>query len=85
MTNKSADGFTVKELQGGTSNASFSWQIVATRADRINADGTIASKHVGIRLPEGPGPIKSKAMKEEKSKEVKLDDIRPSVSANVKN
>ncbi|MAY22304.1 MAG: hypothetical protein CMC74_05965 [Flavobacteriaceae bacterium] len=85
VTNKSADGFTVKELQGGTSNASFSWQIVATRADRINADGTIASKHVGIRLPEGPGPIKSKAMKEEKSKEVKLDDIRPSVSANVKN
>lgn len=30
VTNKSANGFTVKELNGGTSNAAFSWQIVAS-------------------------------------------------------
>jgi hypothetical protein len=32
ITNKSAEGFDVVELQGGKSNVSFSWQIVATRA-----------------------------------------------------
>lgn len=61
VTDKSADGFTVKELQGGSSNAAFSWQIVANRADRIGDDGvTIVSKHIGVRLPEGPGALKSK-------------------------
>lgn len=65
VTNKSADGFTVKELQGGTSNASFSWQIVASRADRVAANGTMVSKHVGVRLPEGPGPLKEGDYKQE--------------------
>ncbi|WP_298955290.1 hypothetical protein [uncultured Nonlabens sp.] len=63
VTDKSGDGFTVKELQGGTSNASFSWQIVASRADRVAPDGTVVSKHVGIRLPEGPGPVEEKQYK----------------------
>ncbi|MEZ4874672.1 MAG: hypothetical protein R2793_04310 [Flavobacteriaceae bacterium] len=44
VTNKSADGFTVKELQGGTSNAAFSWQIVANRADTKDANGNVVSK-----------------------------------------
>ncbi len=60
VTDKSAEGFTVKELQGGTSNAAFSWQIVASRADRVGADGRMISQHVGVRLPQGPAPVKAK-------------------------
>lgn len=71
VTNKSADGFTVKELQGGTSNAAFSWQIVASRADRVAQNGTIVSKHVGVRLPIGPGPLAQKVLKTET---LKADD-----------
>ncbi len=57
VTNKSANGFTVKELRNGTSNVPFSWHIVANRADTVLADGTIFSKHVGVRFPIGPNKI----------------------------
>lgn len=66
VTDKSIDGFTVKELKGGVSNISFSWQIVANRADRKDANGEIISKHVGLRLPDGPSyiiPISKKTKK----------------------
>merc|ERR1712232_284243 len=66
VTNKSAEGFTVKELQGGTSNAPFSWQIVANRADTKDAaTGRMVSQHVGVRLPVGPGPLKRRDYKAE--------------------
>jgi hypothetical protein len=39
VTNKSVDGFDVKELNSGNSNVSFSWQIVANRADRLDENG----------------------------------------------
>ncbi|WP_152558154.1 beta strand repeat-containing protein [Altibacter lentus] len=65
VTDKSADGFTVKELQGGTSNVPFSWQLVANRADTKDASGKVTSKHVGLRLPVGPGPLQSNAEKAE--------------------
>jgi hypothetical protein len=74
VTNKSIDGFTVKELQNGTSNVSFSWQIVANRADRVSANGTLISQHVGIRLPEGPGPIKGDHAKEDKVSAHTIDE-----------
>lgn len=73
VTNKSSDGFTVKELQGGTSNAAFSWQIVANRADTKDASGNVISKNVGLRLPVGPGPLKSKPLKEIKQNELPSD------------
>jgi len=76
VTNKTADGFTVKELQGGTSNVSFSWQIVANRADTKDRNGRIVSKHVGLRLPVGPGPIASKTKKvERKAEQAKTEKI----------
>ena len=71
VTNKSANGFTVKELQGGTSNAPFSWQIVANRADTKDANGNIVSKHVDVRLPIGPGPLKNNTAKKEKVQTLK--------------
>ncbi len=73
VTNKSVNGFTVKELQGGTSNAPFSWQIVASRADTKDASGNVVSKHVGVRLPVGPGPIQSPPAKREKTKTLKKE------------
>lgn len=82
VTNKSGEGFTVKELQGGTSNAAFSWQLVASRADRIGTDGRMVSKHVGVRLPEGPGPVKSKEYKTQKV-EVKNESLKDKPSAAV--
>lgn len=66
VTDKSIDGFTVKELKGGTSSIAFSWQIVANRADRKGVDGEIISKHVGLRLPDGPSyitPVSKKTKK----------------------
>ena len=36
-----------------TSNAKFSWQIVANRADTMDEMENVVSKHVGLRLPVG--------------------------------
>jgi hypothetical protein len=57
VTEKTKDGFKVKELQSGSSNVSFSWNLVANRADALNADGSLASKHVGVRFPVGPNRL----------------------------
>jgi len=55
VTNKSATSFTVKELQGGTSNVSFSWHIVANRADEIsNGERTV---YQSLRFPDAPDKI----------------------------
>ncbi|WP_044403879.1 hypothetical protein [Lacinutrix sp. Hel_I_90] len=57
VTDKTKDGFKVKELGDGKSNVSFSWNLVANRADALNADGSLSSKHVGVRLPIGPNKL----------------------------
>ena len=57
VTNKSAEGFTVKELANGNSNVSFSWQIVASRANSTDENGNITSQHIGLRFPYGPKPL----------------------------
>lgn len=68
VTEKTKNGFKVKELQNGRSNVSFSWNMVANRADTLEKDGTIASKHVDVRFPIGP-----KKMNQEKSVEKKYE------------
>ena len=57
VTNKTAKGFTVKELQNGTSNVDFSYQIVATRIDRTDSNGNVLSHHEDVRLPIAPGAL----------------------------
>ncbi len=59
VTNKSAQGFEVIELQGGKSNIDFSWQIVATRANEIDVltDGTVEISDYTSRFPPAPGPL----------------------------
>jgi hypothetical protein len=57
VTEKTKNGFKVKELQNGTSNVAFSWNLVANRADALNPDGSVSSEHVGVRLPIGPSKL----------------------------
>ena len=54
VTDKSANGFTVKELKNGKSNISFSWQLIANRADDINTNGELISKFADVRFPIAP-------------------------------
>lgn len=56
VENKTANGFDIKELSGGKSNVSFSYTVVANRADEVNPDGTIA-KYSAERFPLAPGPV----------------------------
>ena len=41
VTNETADGFDVIELQGGSSNIPFTWTAVGNRANVVHADGTV--------------------------------------------
>jgi hypothetical protein len=41
VTNESADGFDVVELQGGTSSVPFHWTVSANRANQVLPDGTV--------------------------------------------
>ena len=58
VTNKSATGFDVKELQKGTSDVPFTWQIVASRADEVAPDGS-AIPYSNRRFGQAPGPLES--------------------------
>lgn len=71
VTNKSASGFDVVELQGGQSHAAFSWQVVATRATEefVLADGSIEISDYSERFPPAPPPMEAK-MAERSSMEV---------------
>lgn len=48
ITNKSRTGFDVYELDGGTSDISFTYSVIGNRADEPG------SKYATIRFPEGP-------------------------------
>jgi len=54
VTNKTASGFDVVELQGGHSNTSFSWSLVANRIDQLNASGEVSSRFQDVRFPDSP-------------------------------
>lgn len=58
VTNKSATGFDVKELQGGKSNVPFTWQIVASRANETTESGR-EIVYTDKRFPQVSGPIQS--------------------------
>lgn len=66
VIDESTSGFTVKELQGGTSNVSFNYQIVASRADRKDASGKVVSKHVDVRLPSAPTALENPKIQKNK-------------------
>ena len=58
VTNKTANGFDVKELAGGSSSIPFTWTVVANRADLILEDGSISPFSQERFAPaQGPLPI----------------------------
>ncbi|MGO3183437.1 MAG: hypothetical protein ACTIJ9_11450 [Aequorivita sp.] len=69
VTNKSASSFTVKELQNGKSSVTFSWSIVATRADEVfyNEKGEARISHNNQRFPRAPKPLEIKKIKATKN------------------
>ena len=57
VTNKSIQSFTVKELQNGNSNVSFSWHIVANRKDVVGGAESENSNYSDLRFPDAPKAI----------------------------
>lgn len=60
VTNKSANGFTVRELQNGRSSVAFSWHIVGNRKDDAGRNGSESSTYASLRFPDAPGPMELK-------------------------
>lgn len=56
VTNKTATGFDVQELNHGTSNTNFSWHIVCNRANEAGQYHNYADK----RFPIGPDIAKAR-------------------------
>jgi hypothetical protein len=54
VTNKSKNGFEVRELQGGTSNVDFSWTVVANRVNTYDENGELNSRFQDVRFPKSP-------------------------------
>ncbi|MDC7995898.1 hypothetical protein [Altibacter sp. HG106] len=57
VTNKTQSGFTVTELQGGTSSVPFSWHIVANRKDSEGTTSEARSLYTDLRFPNAPEAI----------------------------
>ena len=53
VSNRTAAGFDVTELQGGNSNVEFTWTITANRADEMLPNGKI-SKNADARFEQAP-------------------------------
>ncbi len=57
VTNKTSSGFDVVELQSGSSNVKFTYEVIANRINKTLADGTIA-QYSDMRFPDAPAPPK---------------------------
>ena len=78
VTQKSAQGFLVKELQNGNSNVSFSWHIVANRKDEVGKTLAENSKNADLRFPNAPKAIFGTT---NKATEIKKEGIKNSNTA----
>lgn len=61
MKNKTSEGFEVIELNGGTSNISFSYSLVATRGNEeyYGQDGTKRIAKYNTRFDKAPSRIEN--------------------------
>ncbi len=66
--NKTATGFDVVELNGGTSNTPFEWHIVCNRADQILNGGKV-SKFADLRFEKAPAEDKHRQEQAKVAKE----------------
>lgn len=78
VTNKTKNGFEVKELSGGTSNVKFSYHVVGNRADAYE-NGQLSSKYEDLRFPEAP---KKEGNSSKKNNDTKV--LSPSNSVEIK-
>lgn len=58
VTNRTAIGFDVVELNNGNSNAQFTYEIIANRADDYDDNGKLVSKNADNRFAPGFKPLK---------------------------
>ena len=77
VTNKSATGFTVKELQKGKANVNFSWHIVANRKDDIGRSNGEGSRYSNLRFPQAPTPKKGTTYSKHQIEKPKITPITP--------
>ncbi len=73
VTNKTANGFTVKELQNGTSNITFSWHIVANRKNNEGITEGEKTIYADLRFPDAPTEI---LPSENKSYKIEEKDLK---------
>ncbi|HTO37623.1 MAG TPA: hypothetical protein VL021_04305, partial [Brumimicrobium sp.] len=74
VTNKTGEGFEVKELQNGQSNVPFTYKVVGNRADRY-VDGERVSKNEDLRFPKFTGRMETKTTEiKKKSEEIKTEE-----------
>ena len=62
VTNKTAQGFDVKELNNGKSSAKFTWFVIATRADETYTDkegNSRLSSYSKVRFPANNAEVKT--------------------------
>lgn len=71
IANKSVTGFDVIELNGGTSDVSFQWNIVCNVADETLDNGRV-SKNAELRFEPAPQPLKT-------YKDEKHEMLKPSI------
>lgn len=69
VTNKTQNGFEVKELSGGTSNVKFSYHVVGNRADAYE-NGQLSSKYEDLRFPDAPKKESNSSINNNTNKEV---------------
>lgn len=73
VSNKTAQGFSVRELAGGNSNVAFSWHIVANRKDEVANGSGASSRYSDLRFPDAPARIEAGQMQQTEIKEYKTD------------
>ncbi|WP_152558150.1 autotransporter outer membrane beta-barrel domain-containing protein [Altibacter lentus] len=83
VTNKSATGFVVNELQGGTANVPFSWHIVANRKNEGGGAIDERSNYSDLRFPDAPSPVETDVLESKQMKEYSPADSKPSLTAAV--
>jgi hypothetical protein len=54
VINRTKEGFDVIELDGGSSNAEFTYYITANRIDTYDENGNMQSKYTDVRFPDSP-------------------------------
>jgi hypothetical protein len=73
VTNETAEGFDVVELQGGTTNVPFHWTVSANRANQVLPDGTVwPFAEERFPVTQGPQSTESPAAMQRQARPVEM-------------